>query len=212
MSRLIAPLLALAMGASPALAGAWLRAEGGGFLSSTINVQDDDDTTTYGTLYAEYGINPDLTVGLDIGSDEGGDHKGLAFVLMPLSRDGLHVAFELAAGTLDEGAALRPGISVGRSLSIKDLNGWWSVDTRARLTTDDISLAIDTTVGLKLPSETMLIGQLQHGGPIADPDFLRLSGSVVWPISAGRHIEVGLTTGLMSAEDFGVRLGMWRSF
>ncbi len=101
---------------------------------------------------------------------------------------------------------------MGRSLSIKDLNGWWSVDTRARLTTDDISLAIDTTVGLKLPSETMLIGQLQHGGPIADPDFLRLSGSVVWPISAGRHIEVGLTTGLMSAEDFGVRLGMWRSF
>ncbi len=97
MSRLIAPLLALAMGASPAFSGAWLRAEGDGFLSSTIKVQDDDDTTTYGTLYAEYGINPDLTVGLDIGSDEGGDHKGLAFVLMPLSRDGLsHSNWRLA--------------------------------------------------------------------------------------------------------------------
>ena len=55
-----------------------------------------------------------------------------------------------------------PEFPVGRSLSIKDLNGWWSVDTRARLTTDDISLAIDTTVGLKLPSETILIGQLQR--------------------------------------------------
>ena len=147
MSRLIAPLLVLAMGASPAFSGAWLRAEGDGFLSSTIKVQDDDDTTTYGTLYAEYGINPDLTVGLDIGSDEGGDHKGLAFVLMPLSRDGLHIAFELAAGTLDEGAALRPGISVGRSLSIKDLNGWWSVDTRARLT-----------------HRRYLVGDRHHGG------------------------------------------------
>ena len=212
MSRLIALLIALTIGPSPATAGAWLRAEGGGFLSSTIKIQDDDNTTTYGTLYAEYGINPDLTVGIDIGSDEGGDHKGLAFVLMPLSRDGLHIAFELAAGTLDEGAALRPGISVGRSLSISDLNGWWSVDTRARLTQDDISLAIDTTLGLTLPGKTMLIGQIQQGGPVADPDFLRLAGSVVWPISAGRHIEVGLTTSLKNAEDFGIKLGMWRSF
>ena len=212
MSRLVALLLALATGSSPANAGAWLRAEGDGFLSTTIKLQDDDNTSTYGTLYAEYGINPDLTVGLDIGSDEGGDHKGLAFVLMPLSRDGLHIAFELAAGTLDEGGALRPGISMGRSLSIKDLNGWWSIDTRAKLTSDDVSLAVDTTVGLTLPSETMLIGQLQHGGPMADPDFLRLVGSVVWPISAGRHIEVGLTTGLTNAEDFGLKVGMWRSF
>ncbi len=212
MSRAFTLLLALLCVAGSANAGAWLRAEGGGFLSWNIKIQDGTETTTYSTIYAEYGINPDLTVGLDMGSDEGGDHKALAFVLMPLSREGLHIAFELAAGTLDQGAAIRPGLSVGKGLSVGNLNGWWAVDTRARVTGDGTALAIDTTLGVNLWEETKLIGQVQQGGPLSDPDFLRLTGSVVWGIAPGQHMEVGLTTGLKDGEDFGVKLGMWRSF
>jgi len=212
MSRLIALLLGLAMVPSPATSGAWLRSTGEGFLSWTVKLQDEPETTAYSTLYAEYGINPDLTLGLDIGSDEGGDHKALAFVLMPLSRDGLHIAFELAAGTLDDGVALRPSMSVGHSLNIGDLGGWWSIDTRARISKGDTALAIDATLGMTIWNGIKLIGQLQQGGPVKDPDYLRLAGSVVWRVAPQQHIEVGLTTSLKNAEDFGLKLGMWRSF
>lgn len=196
----------------PAGAGAWLRAEGDGFLSWATKVQDGEAAKTYSTIYAEYGANPDLTLGLDMGSDETGDHKALAFVLMPLSREGVHVAFELAAGTLGEGPALRPGLSVGKGLTLGDFSGWWSVDTQASITPGDVALAVDATLGVTLWEETQLIGQMQQGGPLIDPDFIRLSGSLVWPIAPGRKMEVGLSTGLKDAEDFGVKLGLWHSF
>jgi hypothetical protein len=205
-------ILALAAAPAPVVAGAWLRAEAHGFLSWTVKVQDGAAATTYSTIYGEYGINPDLTIGLDLGSDEGGDHKALAFVLMPLSREGLHIAFELAAGTLERGAAIRPGVSVGRGLNWGGLSGWWNIDTRARITQDNTALAIDATLGINLWAETKLIGQIQEGGFLADPDFLRLAGSVVWQVAQGQHFEIGLTTALKDAEDFGLKLGMWRSF
>src|SRR5690554_6335396 len=196
----------------PADAGAWLRAEGDGFLSSAIKVQDGEAAKTYSTIYAEYGANPDLTVGLDIGSDEIGDYKALAFVLMPLSREGVHVAFELAAGTLEEGPALRPGLSLGKGLTLGDFSGWWSVDTRASIVPGDVALAVDATLGVTLWEETQLIGQMQQGGPLIDPDLIRLSGSLVWPIAPGRKMEGSLSTSLKNAEDFGVKLGVWHSF
>jgi len=196
----------------PAAAGAWLRGVGDGFLSWTFKIQDGDGAVGYSTAYAEYGMNPDLTVGLDMGSDELGDYKALAFVLMPISREGTQVVFELAAGTLQGGAAIRPGISVGRGWNWHDLGGWWNVDTRARVTGEDTALAIDATLGITVWEGTMLIGQLQEGGPLTDPEFLRLSGSVVWKALPGQHIEVGLSTGLIEAEDFGVKIGTWRSF
>ncbi|MFX0540647.1 hypothetical protein ACEWPM_002800 [Roseovarius sp. S4756] len=211
-SALLILTLLLALAPARGMAGAWLRDVGDGFLSWTIKIQDGAETTGYSTIYAEYGINPDLTIGLDLGSDEFGDHKALAFVLMPLARDGLHIAFELGAGTLEHGPALRPGLSVGKGLSWGELGGWWNVDTRMRIIPNDTDIAIDATLGLNLWEETKLITQLQQGGPLVDPDFLRLVSSVVWQVAPGHHMEVGLTTALIDAEDFGVKLGMWRSF
>ncbi|MFD0858550.1 hypothetical protein [Roseovarius aquimarinus] len=210
-----APLiLALCLSLAPAgaAAGAWLRAEGTGFASWTVKVQDDESATAYSTLFAEYGLNPDLTVGLDLGSDEEGEHKALAFVRVPLSREGLHVAFELGAGALDEGAALRPGISVGKGLDLAGLGGWWNLDTRAELTQGGTELAIDATLGVAPWEGTKLITQLQQGGPLADPDFIRLEGAAVWQVAPGRLLEVGLTTALKDSEDFGVKFGIWHEF
>ncbi|MCQ0093635.1 hypothetical protein [Roseovarius sp. M141] len=200
------------LAAGPARAGAWLRAEGDGFSSWSIKVQDGADSKGYSTLYAEYGLNPDLTGGLDIGSDETGDYKALAFVLMPIRRDTLHVAFQLAAGAIANDPALRPGISVGRGLRIGGLDGWANVDLRAPITPGDVDLAIDATLGLTVWEGTKMIWQLQQGGAPHAPDFLRATASVVWQVSAGRHIEVGTTTSLINAEDFGLQIGIWKTF
>lgn len=198
--------------AGPAHAGAWLRAAGEGFASSSVKIQDAEATKSYGTVYLEYGLTPDLTGGLDIGSDEAGDYKALAFVLMPVSRADLHVAFQLAAGAVAGAPAFRPGLSLGRGLRIGGLDGWASLDTRATITPGDVDLAMDATLGLDVWDGTKMIWQLQQGGALHEPDFLRATASVVWQATPGMDIEVGVTSGLLNVEDFGLKLGLWRTF
>ena len=207
-------LAAAALVAVPATAqaGAWLRDPGAGFLSWSIKIQDHDSAKAYGTLYGEFGINPDLTVGLDLGTDDGGDHKALAFVVMPLSRSRLRASFELGAGVTEDTPTVRPGLSVGGEITLAGLGGWWSLDTRAAIRPDDVELSVDATLGVMRADRTMLIAQVQQGGALAAPDTLRLTGSVVWETAPGRHFEVGLTTDLEEGEAFGFKIGVWRSF
>lgn len=82
--RVAGLVLALCLGGLEAAAGAWPREPGSGFLSLGYEamVQRDDlsaegrardpapDVTGYGTLYAEIGLTPRLTAGLDFGWDE----------------------------------------------------------------------------------------------------------------------------------------------
>ncbi len=200
------------LAAAPAAAGAWLRDEGSGFSSWTAKVQHGADTKGYGTYYLEYGATPDLTVGLDLGGDETGDYKALAFVLMPISRDSLHVAFQLAVGVLEDDPAFRPGLSFGRGFSIGGLSGWTNVDLRAAVGPGDVDLAIDATLGVNMWEGTKTIWQVQHGGQVHRPDFLRLEAAVVWQVAPKIDLEAGLTTGLEDSEDFGVKFGFWRRF
>ena len=200
------------LAADTARAGAWLRAEGEGFASWSLKIQHGAETKQYSTLYAEYGLNPDLTVGLDVGSDEARDYKALAFVLMPLQRDSLHIAFQMAAGVVAGDPALRPGLSVGRGLKIGGLDGWTNVDLRATIIDGDADLELDATLGLTVWEGTKMIWQLQQGGQPHEPDFLRATASVVWEVAHGRHIEVATSTGLINAEDFGIQIGIWQSF
>ncbi len=200
------------LAAGSARAGAWLRAEGDGFASWSIKAQDGGTSMGYGTFYAEYGLNPDLTGGLDVGSDEMGDYKALAFVLMPIRRDDLHIAFQLAAGAIAAEPAMRPGISVGRGVQFGPLDGWANIDMHAAITPGAVDLSIDATLGLNVWKKAKVIAQLQQGGAPHAPDFLRATASVVWQVSPQRHIEFGTTTGLINAEDFGLQIGIWKTF
>ncbi|WP_113912258.1 hypothetical protein [Roseovarius dicentrarchi] len=198
--------------ATSAGAGAWLRNVGDGFASFSIKVQHEADAKGYSTFYAEYGLNPDLTGGFDIGGDEEGDYKALAFVLMPLRRDGLHIAFQLAAGAIADDPAIRPGLSIGRAVQVGGLDGWANLDLRATVAPGDVDLSVDAAFGLNVWEGTMMIWQLQQGGHMHEPDFLRATASVVWQIAGNRHIEVATSTSLKNAEDFGIQIGVWQAF
>lgn len=217
MSRLIA-LFVLLIGLlpGPLMAGAWLRDEGVGFVSLTTTLEEPQDWGApdgYGALYAEYGLTPDLTLGLDLGVDEGGREKAIAFAVLPFHRDGLRINFEIGVGTSDAHPVLRPGVSVGRDISLAGLGGWFSVDARASVTEDhDPVFATDITLGLAPRPRLKLIAQLQQGGPMPDPDWLRAGASVVWEESPGRHLELGVTAGITGAESFGLKLGLWQEF
>jgi hypothetical protein len=200
----------------PVLAGAWLRDEGRAFLSFSVTLEDPQDWGApegYGAFYGEYGLTPDLTLGLDLGTDEDGTAKGFAFAVLPINRDGMLVNFEIGAGVDEGDPALRPGLSIGRPITLAGLGGWFSLDARATVTQDHHPvISSDTTLGLNTHDRVKVILQLQQGGEVSDPDWLRVASSVIWQIEPGRHLEIGATAGITGVETLGLTLGIWQEF
>lgn len=214
--RILCALTLSALLPAPALAGAWLRDEGAAFLSFALTLEDPQDWGApdgSAAFYGEYGLSPDLTIGLDLGTDEHGSAKAFGFAVLPINRDGMQVSLEIGAGVDAGDPALRPGVSIGRSITLAGLGGWFSVDARATVTEDhDATFASDTTLGIIAHKRVKMFVQLQQGGPMSDPDWLRVASSVVWQVSPGRHLELGATAGITGAESVGLTLGLWQEF
>ncbi|UXX84059.1 hypothetical protein [Roseovarius pelagicus] len=212
-------LILLLLLSAQAKAGPWLRDTGAGYLSYALTLEDVASTGAadgYGSVYAEYGVRPKLTLGLDIGSDEQGAYKTFAFAILPLARQSRRtkITGEIGLGTIDGTAVARPGIAVGRSFEFLDRFGWVSIETRAEIGVDqgDIGISTDLTLGYNPGPRSKWMVQLQQGGPMADPDYLRIVPSVVIETKPGRHYEFGVAAGIKNTATFGVKLGVWQNF
>lgn len=199
-------------------AGPWLREAGTGYLSFALTLEDADagDAGSYGTFYAEYGLRADLTLGLDAGTDEEGHAKALAFAVLPLgARDAaLKLSAEIGLGVIDGRPVVRPGLAAGRGITLFGRSGWVSWESRWGLQVDGGQqfFGNDLTLGLEAGAGRLLMVQLQQGGPLDDSDYLRLVPAMVIEAAPGRQIEIGLTAGLKSASDVGLKLALWQSF
>ena len=206
--------------AAPVSAGAWPREKGSGFVSSTSQIAASDPEgpySVYSTVYLEYGLGHDLTVGLDIGHGVSGNSKGVLFLRRPLGEvfPGHLVAAELGIGRIAGQAVLRPGLSYGHGLSRRNgQGGWLSVESFAEfsLATGSVDFKADFTLGLNHGERFKSIFQLQTGVSEGDPAFARLAPSLVMRMGRAGHIELGLTVGLAGDDQFGLKLGFWRDF
>lgn len=138
--RLIALLAAAcALWTSSAIAGAWLREDGTGMIYlSQEEVRDPSTGAEWGytTVYAEYGLRPDLTVGLDIGAGEDADDwKILVFTRrqLPAGRLPGRLSFQLGLGSSGAPGGnvqgmLRPAISWGGSFETPLGWAWANTD------------------------------------------------------------------------------------
>jgi hypothetical protein len=238
MIRLLAACLgALAllwMQGAPLGAGSWPREAGTGFASLT-QWQGGGGSGGYTALYAEYGLTPRLTLGLDAGRSVAGHDKSVLFLRLPILRVlGGPVAAELGYGTIAGQAVLRPGLSWGRSLSRPRWQGWLSVDTRLEWGMDSKTLdeKTDFTLGLTLldpqghPADWTFMLQLQTGvvdigqqlfllqteGIKPGASFIRLVPSLTYRLREGLHLELGYVLGLDSRGGQGIKLGLWTQF
>jgi len=205
--------------AGHAQAGAWPRDVGDGFLSfSTItkDPQSLSDPMIFSSLYAEYGLHRRLTLGLDAGYDDLGQYKAILFVTRPIDAmgDRTKLAFEFGAGAVNNRFVLRPGLSIGRGVTLWQNPGWLALDTRAEIRPDTghVLLASDITLGVSPWDKSKIILQIQAGGTFESPPWVRLAPSFVHEIKPGRHLEIGVTAGLQNAESFGFKVGFWREF
>ncbi len=206
----------------PAFAGAWLKEEGKGFLSTSFSANYFRDIAS--EIYAEYGMRSNLTIGIDVGlyTLRDGSDRGYAtaFVRRPLGgSDGPHrFSYELGIGagwTREEVTPLlKTGLSWGRGLQVKDKFGWVNVDTSV---TWDLGPGqhvpkIDTTVGLNFTEQTT--GMLQLYLVHLDSEiYSSLAPSLVLkPEWAKFRIQIGALAPLKNLDDAAIKIGIWREF
>lgn len=218
LRRLILALILLPCLAVMAQAGAWAREKGKTFVANSGQIEGPDAYGFYHpsfTFYAEHGLADRLTAGADLGGDGERMSKVIGFLRWPLGRTErrLKLAFELGAGQVDAQTALRPGLSLGRGISLWGRNGWIAVDSRAILFSgSDVALEGDFTFGLSTTRKTKLILQLQVGHPVTGNSYARFAPSFVYETKPGQHIEFGLSQTVLGGRTHGVKLGLWRSF
>lgn len=223
MFRLIPIFILIAVQAQ---AGAWPRAEGETFVSLAVetgpfSVNDDMQTQLiqaidgYAMLYVERGLPNDTTLGLDATGKQTELTKAISFMRWPIALPGKSavLAVEFGLGMANEEFALRPGLSYGRGFSLGSLQGWLSVDGRALLIDEEHStLEADMTLGFKPWTDHMLILQLQTGTSAEHGTHATFAPSYVLPVSPGRHLEIGMATGVESASEIKVKFGLWHRF
>ncbi|MEX5729886.1 hypothetical protein Ga0609869_003239 [Rhodovulum iodosum] len=225
--RVICLVLMLLLGAPGAHAGAWPRGEGQAFLSfsqahSADPGQRGGTPDSYAGLYAEYGLGPRLTLGLDAGhARDAGSWTAIAYLRRSLDRGaGRHrVAAELGLGARGRAGrraepVLRPGLSWGMGLNTRWGPGWAGVESYAehRVESAETALKADTTLGLKPRPGRMLILQIQTGDYPGAAPYLRLAPSLVQRVGRHGHLELGLTAAALGDTRVGVKLGTWVAF
>lgn len=209
-------ILALLSPVAPARAGPWMRETGKG-LAVISAYPGANAASSYAGLYAEYGLTPRLTAGIDTGRAASGRAKAIAFLRRALPLPGppaMVASAEIGLGRVARQAVLRPGLSLGYGLDGKLGTGWLALDTMAEigLTRRTRALKTDLTLGLRPRDGLQAMLQLQTGRSAVDPPVARLVPSLVMELRGGAQLELGLTHSLRGPRDTGAKIALWRRF
>ncbi|MGI9370701.1 MAG: hypothetical protein ACR2O2_17880 [Ruegeria sp.] len=131
MGRILIILTLILPAPAPALAGAWLREKDKAFTALSVTAyQDEDDFYDSKTsIYAEYGLRPGITIGLDAEEHQNYYGHALFFVRMPIADFGHSGRFaaEIGAGVhhrqLRTWALYKATLSYGKSFQNRWGNG-----------------------------------------------------------------------------------------
>ncbi|MFU8776984.1 MAG: hypothetical protein ACNA7M_04875, partial [Roseovarius sp.] len=141
--------------------------------------------------------------------------KAIAFARWPIGRPArdLKIAVDIGIGEVSEQSALRPGVSLGRGLTLWGRHGWAAFDGRAVVFgTGQVTLESDITLGLDITARGKMIAQLQTGRPAEGRAYARVAPSYVHETRPGSQLEFGVILPLSGGGERGMKLGLWRSF
>lgn len=215
-------ILLCLMSVEAAVAGAWLREHGTGFLSTAGTVTQAREAG--GSLYAEYGLTDTLTLGLDVngGMDQLGipTGDGTLFVRFPLTAADAQNkwAAQIGLGARYEPREFFPsaelGLSWGRGLVWGERYGWIAVDATVNIARAPMKriTKVDTTLGLGVSDRFKLMAQLyltHTNGTL----FQTLAPSLLIDTKNGKSTyQIGAEIPISSEDDIRLKLGIWRNF
>ena len=221
MRCLLAALMICLTTAQPACAGAWLRDPKTGFTSVTTTLRKVPGPLRYETsFYAEYGLTPRLTMGLDVNERPGATGHAIIFARLPLgdTNGKTRLAIELGLGGYHWKGQwthmVKSTISLGRDFDSPWGAGWLNIDAAVELRNraPDPIYKLDATIGLTPARRFAPIVQLETAH-IGDAPF-------AWALTPGVMIKgrknvtwlVGVEMKSAVQTSFGVKLGFWRKF
>lgn len=218
-------LLSALIWSSAAFGGAWPREVGGVFLSfgTSFDVNYDvpgNESAQMHTLFAEYGLRPKLTLGLDAQLTDQGDYSAILFLRRPIieKSQSHRFAFQGGVGIVEKAKKsdylIQGGFAWGKGIETKFGSGWMSLDSSLEYHLDsaDVVTKADFTFGVKPSTRTKLMVQVQTGAyPGSDP-YVRFAPSIAREFGKGRHLVLEGNFGVLGESKAGMKLGTWLEF
>jgi hypothetical protein len=217
----LAVLLLSAICAPPALAGAWLRDHNTAFFALGTTVRGNMDMLPdYETsAYAEYGLLPWLTFGLDLNDVRAKAAHALVFARLPL-RSGdrpTRYGIELAIGKhrwQDQWAQMyKVSLAVGRGFESRFGNGWMAAETAYEMRTglSEPTYKLDAVFGMSTGWRIRPLIKLETAYVADKP--------LAWALTPGVMFDVGKSAWVIGIEGrsaeqktLGLSFGLWRTF
>ncbi|KUJ78397.1 hypothetical protein AVO44_14705 [Ruegeria profundi] len=214
-------LFLLLMAAAPAWSGAWLREKDAAFTAASVTAfKDPDGSFNYKTaLYAEYGLRPKVTIGLDLEQNRDYFGHALVFARVPVADfdDWGRFAAEFGAGAhyrlFGSWAMYKLTLSYGKGFQTGLGNGWFAVDAAwENRTHDAVFRKLDITTGL---SGDRLLNPMMQIETSYTPE-----SSLFWTVRPsvlirgrdnGRTWVLGFERN-KARNDTGVKFALWNTF
>ncbi|WP_157057470.1 hypothetical protein [Loktanella sp. 3ANDIMAR09] len=207
---------------SAAHAGPWPREEGHTFIAAGGNflLSDGAELPVHydPTLYVEYGLRPDLTVGLDFYSaDKGRIYSAFSFAAIPANSPDADLKSMLSFGigyrrNADDSEELltRIGLSLGQSTP----NGWLAFD--GNITYDAIDQAFrpkaDFTWGRSWSDRWTTTLQVQTGQGFSDDHYAKVSPTLIYTINERYRVNLGSVHALTGDRGSALKIETWLQF
>ncbi|WP_405403316.1 hypothetical protein [Paracoccus sp. Ld10] len=212
-------------------AGPWPREVGRTFVS--LSGEYNRANNSYASLYAEYGLTPRTTLGMELGRADQAETSAILWLQRALD-DGQgsnRFAMQSGVGVIRRDADTLPvvqgALSWGRGFS----RGWVTAQVLAKMTgsapdprmterpsfaasflTPERVIKTDLTVGLRPRDGLMVINSLWLEHRQDEDSSARLMSSLVFDVPGPVQVELGMVNPLSGPAEQAVRLGTWLEF
>lgn len=221
MGRLIFILIASILASDPAMAGAWLREKDTAFTAFAVTgFSEAGDSVQFKTsLYAEWGMRPDLTIGLDAEEHQDLYGHALLFARLPIAEfaGGGRVSAELGVGTHHHDsrawAMYKATLSWGKSFQTKHATGWMAIDAALEYRTHDALIRkLDFTTGFWSVRRVSPLLQVETSFAPAREFYWSVRPSAMFRPGDGLNTWIlGLERNAAQSRP-GLKFALWREF
>lgn len=205
----------------PVWAGAWLREIGSVFTAASVTgFKEADDVQKYKTsLYAEWGLLPKLTLGLDAEEHQDLYGHALIFGRFPIADLGKAGRFagEIGAGAhhrqLRAWAMYKATLSYGKNIQTGLGNGWLAVDTALEYRTHEALIRkLDVTAGLSSGRRFDPLLQIETSYTPDQPFYWSVRPSVIYRPKTGKSSWIFGVERNSIRDGTGYKLALWLSY
>ncbi|KIC37724.1 hypothetical protein RA27_21085 [Ruegeria sp. ANG-R] len=213
-------MLLLALGA-PARAGAWLREKGSSFTAISVTAfREEDDVYKYkSSLYAEWGLRPKLTIGLDAEEHQDLYGHALVFARVPVADFGpagrLAAEFGVGAHHRQYGAwaMYKTTLSYGKGIQTGIGGGWINIDAALEERTHEALIhKLDFTAGLSSGRRIDPLLQIETSYISDRPWYWRVRPSLMYRPKTGNLTWILGAERNSNDDNIGLKFALWRSY